>query len=156
MVYEVGRTQFLSEFHDELVDYDPIKAAAHMVKSMKLVGADDETIDELGKLVKITNEEREMAKKQLPSAKMGEKAALKAKTPKKEKVAKGEKGERAPRNSSANRFKELIMIGKYTDDEIFEKVQSEFGLASDKRKYVAWYRNWLKNNGKNPPDKKVA
>lgn len=58
--------------------------------------------------------------------------------------------------SAAARFKELIMTGEMSDDEIFAAVQDEFSLSDDKRNYVGWYRNWLRKNGYNPPDKLVA
>jgi len=53
-------------------------------------------------------------------------------------------------------FQDLIMAGKLTDDQIFEKVQAEFGLDEKKRGYVKWYRNHLKKQGANPPEAKVA
>lgn len=66
------------------------------------------------------------------------------------------------KTSAASRFKELIMEGKLSDDQIFSKVQSEFGLDDKKRSYVSWYRNNLIKQGQNPPEapkkatKKVA
>jgi len=58
--------------------------------------------------------------------------------------------------SAAQMFQDLIMAGKLTDDQIFEKVQAEFGLDEKKRGYVKWYRNHLKKQGQNPPEAKVA
>jgi Golgi nucleoside diphosphatase len=58
--------------------------------------------------------------------------------------------------SAAQMFQDLIMAGKLTDDQIFEKVQAEFGLDEKKRGYVKWYRNHLKKQGANPPEAKVA
>ena len=43
------------------------------------------------------------------------------------------------------------MEGGLTDDAIFEIVQEEFDLDASKRSYVAWYRNYLKKEGQNPP-----
>jgi len=63
-------------------------------------------------------------------------------------------GEKKP--SAAQMFQDLIMAGKLTDDQIFEKVQAEFGLDEKKRGYVKWYRNHLKKQGQNPPEAKVA
>lgn len=63
-------------------------------------------------------------------------------------------GEKKP--SAAQMFQDLIMAGKLTDDQIFEKVQAEFGLDEKKRGYVKWYRNHLKKQGKNPPEPKAA
>lgn len=53
--------------------------------------------------------------------------------------------------TAAARFKELIMAGKLTDDEIFLTVKTEFGLDDGKRKHVNWYRWDLKRKGFNPP-----
>ena len=64
-------------------------------------------------------------------------------------AAKKETGEKKP--SAANMFKDLIMEGKLTDDQIFAKVQKEFGLDDNKRSYVKWYRNDLTKKGMNPP-----
>jgi hypothetical protein len=53
--------------------------------------------------------------------------------------------------SAASRFRELIMAGKLTDDEIFATVAGEYNLDEGKRSYVAWYRNDLVKKGENPP-----
>lgn len=86
----------------------------------------------------------------------GEKAmATKAKKVKDKKTAakqaKKSGADKAPRESAAGMFCELIMAGNLTDDKIFEKVQTKFGLGDDKRKYVAWYRNKLTKDGRKPP-----
>lgn len=65
-----------------------------------------------------------------------------------------EKTEKTARPSAAARFKELIMAGKLTDDQIFDKVAQEFGLDDSKRNYVGWYRNALRKEGASPPDPK--
>jgi len=52
-------------------------------------------------------------------------------------------------------FKDLIMEGKHTDDQIFAKVQAAYNLDEKKRSYVKWYRNALTKEGKNPPDAKA-
>ena len=49
-------------------------------------------------------------------------------------------------------FKELILAGQLTDDQIFAAVQKEYGLDDGKRGYVKWYRNDLKKKGSNPPE----
>lgn len=51
------------------------------------------------------------------------------------------------RRTAASAFKDLILTGQYSDDEIFEIVQKEFGLDDSKRSYVAYYRRELKNKG---------
>lgn len=53
--------------------------------------------------------------------------------------------------SASHMFKCLIMCGKYSDDEVFKKVQEKFGLPDKKRSYVHWYRNDLAKKGLNPP-----
>lgn len=73
------------------------------------------------------------------------KAAPKKAAPK----ATGEK-----KMSAAQLFQSLIMAGKLTDDQIFAKVQEQFGLDEKKRGYVKWYRNHLKKTGANPPEAK--
>jgi hypothetical protein len=94
------------------------------------------------------------------AAKPAAKKAAPVKTTKAEKpAAKATKpaskpGEKKP--SAAQMFQDLIMSGKLTDDQIFEKVQTEFGLDEKKRGYVKWYRNHLKKSGANPPEAKVA
>lgn len=55
------------------------------------------------------------------------------------------------KESAAQMFQDLIMEGKLTDDKIFEKVQTKFGLDDSKKGYVKWYRNHLAKLGKNPP-----
>lgn len=56
------------------------------------------------------------------------------------------------RDTISSRFKELIMQGELTDEEMFERVSKECGgLPEDKRNYPSVYRSWLKNHGYNPP-----
>jgi len=64
--------------------------------------------------------------------------------------------EKVKKPSAASRFKELILAGKLTDDEIFSKVSEEFGLDESKRTYVAWYRNSMKKEGIEVPPQKAA
>lgn len=52
-----------------------------------------------------------------------------------------------PRRTAASAFKDLILTGQYSDDEIFALVQKEFGLDDSKRNYVSYYRRELKNKG---------
>lgn len=76
-------------------------------------------------------------------------AKTQAKAPATKKSAVTAAGDKKP--SAATRFQELIMAGKLSDDQIFAKVQEEFGLDDNKRSYVKWYRNHLTKQGKNPP-----
>ena len=55
--------------------------------------------------------------------------------------------DRAGKVTAASRFKELILGGELTDDQIFAAVAAEFGLDDKKRSYVAWYRNSLRKAG---------
>lgn len=86
-----------------------------------------------------TDKENEMAK-----AKAKKKAA---------KVAK-KTGVAVPRETAAGMFRELILEGKLTDDQIFAKVKAKFKLDDKKRSYVAWYRNALTKEGKKVPKAK--
>lgn len=54
--------------------------------------------------------------------------------------------------SASAMFKALILKAHkakkpQTDDEIFAEVQAKFGLDDNKKGYVGWNRNWLKNQG---------
>jgi hypothetical protein len=54
-------------------------------------------------------------------------------------------------HGAAAYFRELILKGGQPDAKIFEAVQAKYHLDDSKRSYVAWYRNQLKKQGKNPP-----
>ena len=62
------------------------------------------------------------------------------------------KAVRTPREagkpSAAGRFRELILAGGKSDDEIFAAVKAEFNLDDNRRSYVDWYRKDLKKQGK--------
>jgi hypothetical protein len=146
LVYETTERAFDQRF-TKVVNVPVEQAAQSYVRAALLVGASIEALEELGKHTKITKEEFEMAKKNLPALKSGETTKAKNPATTKAKAAKGP--------SAASRFKELIMAGKLTDDELFAKVQEEFKLSDDKRRYVAWYRNDLKKTGQNPPEPKA-
>jgi hypothetical protein len=74
----------------------------------------------------------------------------KAKAKKKAVKAAKKSGVAVPRESAAQMFKDLIMEGKKTDDQIFAAVKAKFKLDDKKRSYVAWYRNALVKDGKKP------
>ena len=88
-------------------------------------------------------------------AKAAESKSAKAKTtepkPAKAKVAKPKADPAEKKVSAAQLFKDLIMEGKLTDNQIFDRVSDQFGLDEKKRGYVKWYRNHLKKSGSNPP-----
>ena len=55
------------------------------------------------------------------------------------------------RRTVASAFQELIRAGGISDDEIFARVQKEFGLPDSRRTYVPWYRNYLEKKGEKLP-----
>lgn len=154
------------ERFNPLADYPVEKAAKLYVEYARGLGATEQVMQLLGKLTPVTNEDIEMATKKKAARaaapvktakKTTTKAAAADKPAKAEKPAKAakataEKKDRAPRGpTAAQKFQELIMEGKKTDDQIFAAVQKEFGLDDSKRSYVKWYRNYLTKQGKNPP-----
>lgn len=150
-------------------EYPVAKACQLFVNYSQTLGATKEAMDYLGQIINISKQELDMAtaKKQTaaetPATKPAVKKAAPTKTTKAEKPATkaakpaakpAKTGEKKP--SAAQMFQDLIMAGKLTDDQIFEKVQAEFGLDEKKRGYVKWYRNHLKKQGTNPPEAKVT
>lgn len=131
-------------------DYPAERAATLYVQYSHSIGASEEALEFLGHIVKLSPKDIEMASKK-PAAKAAAKKAAPAKAAAKKAPAKaaGEKKERGP--SAASMFKELIMAGGKTDDQIFAAVQKKFGLDDKKRSYVAWYRNDLTKKGEKPP-----
>ncbi len=91
------------------------------------------------------------AKKDTKAAKKTEKPAAAKKDVKAAKKTEP-KEPKAKRETAASMFKELIMAGKLTDEQIFVKVQQKYGLKDDKKWYTSWYRHDLKRKGMNPPD----
>lgn len=164
-----------SEFdrtYSQLNDYPVEKAAQLYAEYAAQLGGTKEAMQALATFVPLTPKEIEMAttkkaasaaaktetaakaKAAKPAAKTAVTKETKAKAPAPAKTtkapaAKKEAGEKKP--SAANMFKDLIMEGKLTDDQIFAKVQKEFGLDDNKRSYVKWYRNDLTKKGMKPP-----
>ena len=153
--------------------YPAEKACQLFVNYSQTLGATKEAMEYLGQVINVSKQELEMAtaKKQTtaekPAAAKAAKPAAKKPAAKTTEVKAGRRavdpvvkvkpakaGEKKP--SAAQMFQDLIMAGKLTDDQIFEKVQAEFGLDEKKRGYVKWYRNHLKKQGQNPPEAKVA
>jgi hypothetical protein len=56
------------------------------------------------------------------------------------------------KENASQLFRDLIMEGKLTDDQIFAKAVQKYGLDAKKRWYVSWYRYDLRKKGLNPPD----
>lgn len=51
------------------------------------------------------------------------------------------------KETAAQLFRELLLDGELTDDEIFKRVQKKFGLDGKKRSYVTTYRRQLVKKG---------
>jgi hypothetical protein len=156
--------------------YPVEKACQLFVNYSQTLGATKEAMDYLGQVINVSKQELEMAttKKQTVAEKpaaakavkpVAKKAAAKPTEVKAgrraiDPVVKAKPAEKPAKTgekmSAAQMFQDLIMAGKLTDDQIFEKVQAEFGLDEKKRGYVKWYRNHLKKSGANPPEAKVA
>jgi len=182
-VAKLNARMYEDQFNLELRDYPLIKAVNHYIAFATRLGATNEAMEWLAKLVnRDITKETEMAttKKSTSAASKAakkpaaKKPAHKAPTAKertafKEKFFGGKSGSTAKkpaakpaakkatgekRESAAQMFQDLIMEGKLTDDQIFKKVQNKFGLDDNKRGYVKWYRNHLIKNGKKPPKAK--
>jgi len=153
---QMGDEEFDS-IYSSMQDYPVAKAAQLYAGYAADLGGTSEAMQALASFTTLTPQEIEMAttKKTAAAAKTPAAKAAKAapakKDPKPTKapVAKKEPGEKKP--SAANMFKDLIMEGKLTDDQIFAEVQKEFGLDDNKRSYVKWYRNDLTKKGMKPP-----
>ncbi len=173
-VQEMAVAEF-DEMYQPMVGYPPEKACKLYLDYSLNVGASKEALDHLGQIINVTPQEFEMAiaKQQKTAAQLEDKRAAKnqktadkttpeAAKPVKTKSAMSQvkaKVKGAPLKeptqkmpSAAQRFKDLIMDGKLTDNQIFEKVKAEFGLDEKKRGYVKWYRAHLKKSGMNPPE----
>ena len=155
--------------YEPMVDYPVEKACQLFLNYSRTIGATKEALDYLGQVINVSKQEFEMAtKKQQAAPQSEEKQTTKSRReangaekptttkPTKAAAAKApaaKAGEKKP--SAAQMFQDLIMQGNLTDDQIFEKVQAEFGLDEKKRGYVKWYRNYLKKQGMNPPEPKA-
>ena len=170
--------------YQPMVNYPAEKACQLYLGYSQNIGASKEALEYLGQVINVSKQEFEMATKKQQAASQPEEkrttkgrretngaekpakagrrttdpvakpATSKPTKPAAAKAPAAKAGEKKP--SAAQMFQDLIMAGKLTDDQIFEKVQAEFGLDEKKRGYVKWYRNHLKKQGKNPPEPKVA
>lgn len=156
-VREMSSQEF-DRTYKPIEDYPVEKAAKLYAEYATQLGGTPEAMKALADIIPLTSKEIEMATaKKATSAKPETKSKPAAKSAKAPVVTKGSKapaakkeaGEKKP--SAANMFKELIMEGKKTDDQIFAAVQKAFGLDDNKRSYVKWYRNDLTKKGMNPP-----
>lgn len=144
-----------------IVDYPAGRAARLYVGYAVDIGGTAAALDELQHLVNVTEEERQMATGRVNSSAAKAKTDAKAakaptKVAKPATTAQKAPAPKAKGQSAAALFKELILKGGQTDDQIFAQVKKVFNLDDGKRSYVAWYRSWLKNHGQNPPAAKVA
>lgn len=157
--------------YEPMVNYPIEKAAQLFLNYSQTIGASKEALGYLGQIVNVSKQEADMAttkktaatekaaatktaaKKAAPVTKPAAKSTP-AKTAKPAAKPAAKTGEK--KMSAAQMFQDLIMQGKLTDDQIFEKVQAQFGLDEKKRGYVKWYRNHLKKQGANPPEAKVS
>lgn len=124
-------------------------AARCYVTHATFAGASPEAVAELERLVPITIKEKEQI--------MTKKVEKTEKIPKAKAAPKAAGGGTKKRSGASVTFRELIMAGKLTDDQIFIEVQKRHpDVGDDKRSYVAWYRNDLKKKGENPPAPKKS
>lgn len=129
----------------------PINEIHVMILGLQRLIAVGERLDFEGESTQKPDVERLLHEPTIEEIEMATKAKAKKAKKVAAKVAKKSGEEKAPRESASQMFCDLIMAGNLTDDKIFEKVQTKFGLDDKKRSYVAWYRNKLTKNGKKPP-----
>lgn len=155
--------------YEPMVNYPAEKACQLFLNYSQTIGATKEALGYLGQIVNVSKQEADMATTKKTAAtekaaatKTAAKKAAPAKPAAKSAPAKTAKPAAKPaaktgekKMSAAQMFQDLIMQGKLTDDQIFEKVQAQFGLDEKKRGYTKWYRNHLKKQGMNPPEAKV-
>ena len=167
----MGIKEFDSRY-TPIANYPAVRAVLLYKEYATTVGATPEALDILGQVVSITTTEYKMATakkaaitKAKPTAKAEEvkkpKAVAVKKAPAAPKVparchSDGENETATEKRATPSQlFQELILEGKLTDAEIFAKVRAKFGLDEKKKGYVAWYRNYLVKQGKNPPAAKA-
>jgi hypothetical protein len=139
---------FDGRYGTKVLDYPTGRAARLYVGFATILGGTSEAMAALSTLVHVTTEEREMATKKAATTNIAKH------TPVKTSVAAKKVGAKTPRVNGASPaayFRELIMKGGQPDSKIFAAVKAKHNLDDSKRSYVAWYRNQLKKQGKNPP-----
>lgn len=166
-IEQLPTNEFDKEYK-EVQGYSIADAAKIYINYARVIGASKEALDFLTLHYKASKEELKMAQAKTPTEKPVEKKVTKrqAAAATKKLVDKAVKDELHKAKNAANKavgrptekkpsaasmFKDLIMEGKKTDDEIFAAVQKEFDLPANKRSYVNWYRNDLTKKGMNPP-----
>jgi hypothetical protein len=167
-VIETPAPEFDSEY-SQLTGYPPERAVKLYLGFAQTIGASVEVLNHFKGLVPVTEKEYQMAtqakekvavkKAPGPVVKAAAAKASKAEKPaaKPVKAANQPKaaaaGEPSGRVSAASMFKELILEGRLTDEQIFAKVQKAFNLDDKKKTYVAWYRKDLIKKGALPAPK---
>lgn len=147
----VVRTGFARDYAP-ISDYDVTKGAQIYLTHAKQCGAHKDAVEALASLVAVTDEDREIIRSKMQVVNI-----IKSPGPKAEKKEKTMKpASNGTRDSAASLFKELILAGTLSDDQIFAKVQQKYDLDEKKRSYVGWYRNWLRKDGQKPPEPKVT
>ena len=175
-IQEMEVTEF-DQLYQPMVNYPAERACKLYLEYSLTIGASKEVLDHLSQIINVSKQECEMAiakqqktisqledkraaKKQnkvvsSTTSEVAEPAETKSVLPQAKAKAKVKgssvKEPTTKMPSAAQRFKDLIMGGGLTDNQIFEKVQIEFGLDEKKRGYVKWYRNHLKKSGLVPP-----
>jgi len=147
--------------YQQMVDYPPARCATLYAQYAMTAGASAEAMEALGRLTKLTQKEIEMATaKKASTAKVEKETKVAVAAAKPEKAAKAPKvtaeKDAVKKPSAAQMFKDLILTGKFTDEQIFEKVQAEHGLDDKKFSYVAWYRKDMIKKGVEVPEPKIA
>lgn len=165
---EAMPSKTFEELFTQLDDYPVERCASLYAQYAMSVGASPEALEALGRLTKLSEKEIQMATaKKASTTEKAVKAVktvvdkLTTKTEKPVKAAKTEKAvaekpAKAKGPSASQMFKDLIMAGNLSDQKIFEKVQTAFGLDDKKFSYVAWYRKDLAKKGMNPPEAKAV
>ena len=137
-----------------MVDYPTGRAAKLYIGFSQDLGATKEAMGALSTLVSVTAEEMQMAQKKKKQDGPATAEVTKESKPKEPKAAKPKTG--GPKKvSAASMYRELLPLGKFTDDEIFAKVQKETGCEDKCRVHVSWYRGKLRKDGMKIPDAKA-
>lgn len=123
------------------------RACASYVEFMRYLGATEEALVRLAQFHPISAQDMQTARQTLLNRRPAT-PVTSATSPVQKRSTSTLSG--SPQ-SAAQFFKQLIMEGKLTDDQIFATVQEAFGLSDKKRGYVQWYRNHLKKTGATIP-----
>lgn len=143
----MGAREFDTRY-EIFIGYPSGRAAKLYVGVATHIGGSDGALAELEKLITVTKQEKEMAKR---------KVAAKKKVSKKKKRVKVKAATkiRKLRNSAAALYRKLLMKPQgRTDHQIFVEVRKTFKLGEDAANHCNFYRFQLRKAGKNPPKSK--